>query len=130
MPVLDASFLIDLEHNVKSAHAALRRLGSKELVVPGQAALELMSGRNEPIGILQALRRGYRVLLARDETLIAAARIRAALVGKGKRPTWGDIYIAAETQVQGTYVVTADARDFEAMGCSVWDYRNHAEPPS
>ncbi|HUR25496.1 MAG TPA: hypothetical protein VM327_05730 [Candidatus Thermoplasmatota archaeon] len=104
-------------------------LKTEDLVVPGHAALEFMSGRGEPIGVLHAIRDSYRLALARDETLVAAARLRASAKGKG-RPKWGDLYIAAEAQVQATYVVTANPKDFEALGCAVWDYRRGSAPPS
>lgn len=129
MPVLDASFLIDLETGNEQAQSALQHLLGQDMIVPGQSALEVMSGNEEPAAALNALRASYRLLLPRDETLVAGARLRLTARREGRRPSGGDVYIAAEAHLHATYVVTANPKDFKALGCAVWDYRKGGMPP-
>jgi predicted nucleic acid-binding protein len=130
MPVLDTTFLIDLEEGLPEAAAALGLLQGQELVVPGHAAFELMAGTDTPLALLAGLRNSYHVRMATDRHLVAGAEIRRRLARTRRRPSWGDLYIAAEAVVSSTYVVTADARDFKAMGCRVWEYRKGGAPPA
>ena len=129
MPALDTSFLIDLERKEPRAMAALEGLAGAHLIVPSHAALEVMAGHGEPLGALNSLRQSYTVRMATEQTLAVAAGLRFAARTANRRPGWGDLYIAAEAQLSGTYVVTANPRDFEALGCSVWDYRKNSSPP-
>lgn len=130
MPVLDTSFLVDLERGNPVARAALAELAGQDLVVPGHVALEMMAGQDQPLATLGLLRASYRVVLAADEQLAVGAAIRNRIRKAGRRPAWGDLYIAAEATLESTYVVTADARDFKAMGCEVWEYRKGGNPPA
>lgn len=130
MPALDASFLVDLERKDPAALAALKSLAGLPLLVPSHAALEVMAGHAEPLAALNALRQSYTVRMATEQTLAAAARLRFQARAHQRRPGWGDLYIAAEAQLAGTYVVTANPRDFGNLGCTTWDYRNDPTPPA
>lgn len=126
MPVLDTSFLIDLEQGLPAAVRAMGTLDSQPLTVPFQAATEYLAGTEAPESGLDLLQCSYEVSTPTTLHLLAAARL-----AKGtRRPQWGDIHIAAVALTLGTYVVTADAADFASLGCRVWDYRNQDKPPT
>lgn len=126
MAVLDTSFLIDLDESVAEALAALKILAQAEILLPFQTASEYLAGVEDPYAALQALEASYTLLRPDSLHLLECARIAHGL---RRRPPWGDIHIAAVAQLEGTYVVTADAKGFRALGCAVWDYRNDAKPP-
>jgi predicted nucleic acid-binding protein len=129
MPVLDTSFLVDLQRGEARARAAADRLGTQVLLVPFQAALEFMSGFADPAQALHLLRSSFDVTLPTEAHLIAGASLRRDMRAQGRRPAWADLHIATEARLAATFVVTADAADFLALGCAVWDYRNEAKPP-
>lgn len=131
MPVLDTSFLSDLQEGRPEARRALARLrGDGTLVVPHQAALEFLSGFADPVQALHFLRQAFRVVHPTDEHLVAGARLRLRQRHAGLRPGWGDVQIATQALLDATYVVTADAADFRALGCRVWNHRLEAAPPA
>jgi predicted nucleic acid-binding protein len=130
MPVLDASFLIDLQQAHPRAVLALERLAGLPLVVPMAAAKEFVAGFDEPLAPLTSLRQHYTLAAEGVEQAVVAARTFRRMRKAGRRTTWNDATIAAYAELEGTYVVTADVRDFAAMGNQVWDYRKQPNPPA
>jgi len=130
MPVLDASFVIDLERGGAAALGALKTLKGESLELPWHAAVEVLVGREDPVATLAALRSSYEIGFPDEAHLLEGARLRKAALEQGRRAHWGDIYIATTALLSGTYVLTANAKDFEALGCRVWDYRKGGKPPA
>ncbi len=129
MPVLDTSFLIDLDRRRSEAIDALNRLKGTDLIVPAQAATEFIAGYDDPLAALSVLQASFRLVLPDEDLLVMAAQIRQRARDDGKRPAWGDVHIAAATHLSATYIVTADKRHFRALDCRLWDYRNEDSPP-
>lgn len=129
MPVLDSSFLIDLQRSRPAAVAALQPVAHLPLTIPMVVAKEFMAGFEEPLAVLRLLQQEYRVAPESPELAVAASRLYRRLHKAGARVPWHDVTIAAQAELETTYVITADARDFSRMGCRLWDYRRHAAPP-
>ena len=64
------------------------------------------------------------------EHAVAASRLVRRMRAAHRKVTWNDANIAAQAVLDATFVVTADVKDFTAMGCTVWDYRNDRTPPA
>lgn len=131
MPVLDATFLIDVEHRRTDAVRALRRLLSNDeaLLVPAQTAAEFAAGREDEVAALADVEGSFAIVAFGPRHILEAARLARAAYRRGRFPGWPDIHVAAVAALEGTFVVTADAKNFRPMGCAVWDYRRDAEPP-
>lgn len=128
--MLDSTFLIDLERGREEALAVLDLLVERDapLVVPPQAAAEVLAGRADAVAGLADIERSFEVLsLGRDEILQTARLARTALAD-GTFPGWADTQIAAHARLADDVVVTEDVDHFRALGCRVWDYPNDAEP--
>lgn len=130
MPVLDTSFLIDLQRAEQRAVAAFRGLQGQDLVVPMVVAKEFLAGFDEPLAAWRLLQQEYTVGVEGMDQAIAASRIFRRLRKAGRRAMWNDATVAAHAELDATFVVTGDVKDFEAMGCQVWDYRKGGAPPA
>lgn len=135
MPVLDATYLIDLARNpsrmAATAEAVERdaRLRGEPMVLPLPAAIEVATGARDPAEAFHLLDQSYDlVYLDRDDGVAAAKAARSARAA-GLAPGWHDAGIAAVALRRGMVVVTRNGRDFAAMGCRVWDYSKSAAPP-
>jgi predicted nucleic acid-binding protein len=129
VPVLDTSFLVDLERGDPRATRALQKLAKGDLELPWHAAVELLVGREDPVATLAALGSSYQVRFPAEGHLLEAARLRR-LHPDRRHVRWGDIYIACAAILSATFVVTADPADFRSLGCQVWDYRKDPSPPA
>lgn len=132
MPVLDASFLIDLERRLPVAQDALRRLvASREtLHVPAQAAIEFLHGQEDQVRALHRLEEAFRLVETNRATIMETAFLTRQARRNGFPPQWEDAQIAAVASLEQTFVVTANPRHFEQLAVPCWDYRNEPEPPS
>ncbi|HWG92147.1 MAG TPA: PIN domain-containing protein [Candidatus Thermoplasmatota archaeon] len=130
MPVLDASFLIDLQRGSAGAVRILESLHreGESLFVPAQAAIEFASGLPDPQGGLHRLSAAFTVLDLDREHMVEAAELGRKTKATGRLPGWADTSIAAAARLKGTYVITANAKPFRALRVDHWDYRNDAEP--
>ena len=127
MPVLDSSFLIDLQHGVPEARRAAAALAGRR-VVPFQAALEFIAGFDDPVLALHALRSAFLVVMPGEAHLLEGAQVRRR--ARPKRVGWGDVQVATQAILDGDVVVTANPGDFAALGCKVWDYRARPDGPA
>ncbi|MGQ0535361.1 MAG: type II toxin-antitoxin system VapC family toxin [Methanobacteriota archaeon] len=131
MPVVDATFLVDLERGLPAATAVLERLasGPDRLVVPAQAAAEFATGQEDAVAALADLESMFEIVPFGRPELCECARLAREALGRGSSPGWADLQVAATAVLESMPVLTADAPAFRALGCAVWDYRNDAEPP-
>lgn len=130
MPVLDASFLIDAQAGVAVAKTTMKALMGQRLLVPYQAALEFVSGFQERIPALRALRDDFELVMPDDDQLLQAAALFRDATTKGRRLSWSDIHVAALAKVQDDILVTADVKAMQGLGVRLWDYRRSPERPS
>src|ERR1051325_8049144 len=117
VPVLDASFLIDLhrhEPRARAAHDVLVREG-RRMLVPHQAALEFVTGFIDPEAAYRRLELAYERVPTTGTQIQVGARLAAAALAAGKRGGWGDVQIAAAAMVEGTFVVTANPKHFNSL---------------
>ncbi len=132
LPVLDATFLIDLRRAPRRAVPAHERLLAldEDLVVPWQAAVEYCAGLREPEVGFRDLVASY-VLAAFDEPVARVAALLAKrAIARRRLPGWPDVQIAATAVHLGMFVVTRNPRDFrDALGVRAWDYASEDEPP-
>jgi predicted nucleic acid-binding protein len=132
MPVLDATFLIDLKRRPAKTRPIQERLLSLEepLLVPMPAAMEYAVGEAEPAAALVALEQSYQVVVC--DAALARLAVR---LGKRARetlgfPGWSDVQVAAVAAHHGMFVVTRNKRHFrETLGVRVWDYGTEPDPP-
>lgn len=131
MPVLDASFLIDLERRRPRAVAAFERLvaAGEPLLVPAQVAAEYLAGLKDEVAGLHQLESAFAVVPFGRIQLLEAARLARAAHRRGAFPGWGDVQVAALAAIEGTYVVSADRAHFAALGVPCWDPRTQGSPP-
>lgn len=129
MPVIDTNFLIYISHDETRAIRGLRRIAEERLIVPAQAAAEFLAGMDNRQEELMALHDGFEVAHTDDEHLLAMATLRSEMRTRSIRPRWGDVHIAAQAQIHGTYVVTNNARHFHQLGVETWDWKNQIDPP-
>ena len=96
------------------------------LILPYQAAAEYLAGVDDAVAGLHGLVSSFALSRPSEAHILEAARLAGSL---RRRPPWGDIHIAAVALLESTYVLTANPKDFAALGCRVWDYRNQAKAP-
>lgn len=132
MPVLDTSFLIDVERRRKPAIAALEKLveSGESLLVPAPAAAEYLAGLKDEVAGLHQLEVAFAVVPFGRTQLLEVARLARRAFGEGTFPGWVDVQVAALAVLENTYVVTADPAHFEQLGVPCWDHRREREPPS
>lgn len=132
MPVLDASFLIDVERRRERALAAYERLldDGEPLLIPAQVATEYLAGLEDEVAGLHQLEAAFAVVPFGRIQLIEAARLARAAHRRGAFPGWADAQLAALAVLEQTYVVSADRAHFEAFGVPCWDHRTQTAPPS
>lgn len=123
MPVLDTSFLIDLQEGLPSAVATLHEISANPLLVPVRAAQEFAVGFDEPRAAWELLETNYQLVFEDKDLLVAGAALRLDALRAKRKATWGDIAVAIVARTRSDVVVTADVRDFKALGCQVLDYR-------
>ena len=132
MPVLDTTFLIDLQREPRRTAPLLEALVARDevLFVPMQAAVEYCAGRKEPAKAFHDLGLSFTLLPFDDEMARHATDLARQALLAGKLPGWADVQIAAAARAHGTFVVTRNARHFrDGLDVPVWDYRAEAEPP-
>lgn len=129
MPVIDTTFLIDLELGVDQAKSCLQGLQGQTLVVPAVVAVEYLTLSADPEDDLAQLRRGYSMPEGKDAWILVAAALRRDLHAQGAKIRIPDLWIAAWARLLKTYVVTANARHYRAMGVSAWHYPTERKPP-
>lgn len=132
MPVVDTTFLIDLDHGRDPALAAFHVLleDQADLLVPAQAAIEYLSGFADPVANLRDLERSFHLVEADRQHVLEAAGIAREAIDGGDFPGWPDARIAATAILEGEEILTADPDDFRVFGCEVWDYRNEVREPA
>lgn len=131
MPVVDASFLIDVERRRKRALAVYERLleRGEPLLVPAQVATEYLAGLDDEVAGLHQLEAAFAVVPFGRIQLLEAARLARAAQRRGAFPGWADAQVAALAVLEHTFVVSADRAHFEALGVPCWDHRTQPEPP-
>lgn len=124
MPVLDATFLIDLDRDPERHRVFLRELaeGSEELVVPVQAAIEFTAGLKDPAEGLRKVLTRFTLAPADEAVALEAARLAKASFMEGSFPGWPDIQVAATARRLGMSVVTSNRAHFEPLGIEVVPY--------
>lgn len=132
MPILDTTFLIDLDRGLDEARTALAWAVDRgeDLVVPAQTATEYISGFDDPVANLSDLERSFRVVPYGRDHIVETARLVRLAYEKGAFPGWADAQIASVAWLEGEPVLTANQDHFRALGCRVWDYRNDPEGPA
>lgn len=132
MAVLDTTFLIDLSNKEGRSLQALAWLRSAQerLLVPSIAATEYLAGLDSLVSSFRRIREDFELLHSTDDSVLRAAELFAAVRRKGSRPGWNDTLVAAHASLEGTYVVSANKRDFVRLGVPAWDYLNEPAPPS
>lgn len=135
MPVLDSTYLIDQARNpsrmravVEAVEAYARSLG-EPLVAPAPAATEVAGGSRDPVEAFSLLETAHEVPFLDREHAVEAARAYRRAAAAGHPTGWHDAEIAAFALRTGMVVVTRNARDFQALGCRVWDYSRTLHPP-
>lgn len=125
MPIVDAPFLIDLQHGRDAAFAATERLAERAEpnLLPMQAALEFVAGVEDVPAALRDLEETYDLVPFGDRELMRAAELPRHWLAEGSLPGWADIQVAAVAMLESTVVVTANADHFRALGCPAWNYR-------
>ena len=131
MPVLDTSFLIDVERRRDNAINAYEKLihGGQPLLIPAQVATEYLTGLDDEIAGLHQLELAFAVVPFGRIQVLEAARLAKLAHRGGEFPGWGDAQVAALAAIEQTYVVSADTKHYEAFGVPCWDYRTQDEPP-
>lgn len=124
MPVLDATFLVDVDGEPDRYRDLLRSWAeaTEEVVVPAQAAIEFASGEKDPAAAMADLRRSFRVVPVDDDLQLEAARLARQAFAGGVFPGWADLQIAATARQLGMAVVTANRKHFEPLGIEVVAY--------
>lgn len=130
MPVLDTTFLIDLQRGDERARGILEAMADagEDLIVPAQVAVEFLSGVRDAPAALRRLEASFVLAPAdRDHALVAADLARAARA-RGAFPGWSDVNVAAHARLESTFVLTANARHYADLECDHWDYRKAKGP--
>jgi predicted nucleic acid-binding protein len=132
MPVLDASFLIDLERKHPGALAAFDRLLAEgaPLLVPAQVATEYLAGLADEVAGLHQLEAAFAIVPFGRMQVLEAARLARAASKAGAFPGWADAQVAALAVLEDTFVVSADRAHFAALGVPCWDHRRDTQPPA
>ena len=130
MPVLDSSFLIDAQANLPAAKEAMKSLQGQRLLVPYQAALEFVSGFQDRVPALRAIRENYELVMPDEEQLLQAADLFRDAAQRGSKMSWSDIRVAAVAKMEDDILLTADVKAMQDLGLRLWDYRRTATPPS
>lgn len=130
MPVLDTTFLIDLDRRDPAALKAFDSLcGSGDrLLVPAQVAIEYLAGSAAPLIAWNDLDRSFHLAEVGKNEVFESARLGRLAKDRGLRPRWADAQIASVAMLNATYVVTANPRDFRALDVPTWDYRREEAP--
>ena len=130
MPILDASFMIDVQRDVPGAVAILNAMvdADEELLVPAQVAIEFMAGVPDATHAWKRITAAFSILDLDREQMIAAAELGRTTRAEGTFAGWADVQIAAAARMQSTWVLTADGTDFARMRVDHWDYRRGKGP--
>lgn len=117
MAVLDTNFLIALHDREGPALRLLDELRGEVLLVPSVVAVEFLTayGRRAPEAYAE-LERAFTVAHTDGDWVREAARLRARLRREGRSIRLADFWIATWAHLHGTFVVTRNERDFEALG--------------
>lgn len=129
MPVLDANFLIRLDHDDPKARAALERIQEEILAVPYQAAFEYAAGTADPAASLVAVAASFVLEQPTPEHIRRAAAVVAQARRDGRRADRADAWIGASALLRGDYVVTSNKRDFTGLGVPAWNFMRESRPP-
>lgn len=117
MPVLDTSFLIDVEHGVTAAVERLKELAERRqpLLVPAIVALEFAAGSKDPRRAWEVFRQAYVVVDLTDALAERASLLARTAVRKGVFPGWSDTQVAATALERGEPVLTRDGKSMRAF---------------
>ncbi len=124
-PVLDTSFLIDLDRRIPSALALMDTLreSGQPLRVPAQAAIEYLTGLDASLPGLGKLTPSFDVVPVTDTHIVQASEAARRMRRAGMMAAWADIQVAALALLDDDVVVTADPKPFRRMGCKILEYR-------
>ena len=131
MPVLDATFLMDLKRRPKATLPVLTRAREMDepLIVPIQAAIEYAAGEVDVDAAFADIDRAFVIRPCDEDIAREAARRGRDAIKKRRFPGWADAQVAATAAREGMMVVTRNARDLDALGVRVWDYSKDEDPP-
>lgn len=130
MPVLDSSFLIDAQANTPASKRTMASLSGRRLMVPYQAALEFISGFEDRVPALRALRENFELVMPDEDQLLESAELFRLAAREGKKMSWSDVHVAAVARLEDDLLLTADVKGMRGLGVRIWDYRNSVEPPA
>lgn len=116
MPVLDTNFLIALHEREASAIRLLETLQGEPLLVPSIVAVEFLTAFDDPTEAYDELERGFQFVHTSREWVRTATLRRQKLRRQGKSIRLADFWIATWAFLHDTFVVTRDAKDFQALG--------------
>lgn len=125
MPVLDTTFLIDLQRGLPGAKRALASilLEDEPVFVPIQAATELGLRTSDPIETVREVGAAFEIFPCDERIAREAVRIGRAAADAGKFPGWADLQIVATAAYNGMALVTRDRKSVaKALGIRVMDY--------
>lgn len=131
MPVIDTTLLVDAAQRDARAVAAMQRLRSQgdPLLLPAVAVMEFLAGEDHPVQAYRWLEQDFRIVHSSEQSVLRASQLFADARRRGRRPAWNDTAIAAIAALEGTYVATANKRDFAQLGVPAWNYLEEADPP-
>jgi predicted nucleic acid-binding protein len=133
VPVLDATFLIDVRARKHGAPAALERMASspERILVPAQVAVEYGAGLLDIAQGFRELAESFEVVPFDEAIAREAARLAQGAIRRGKFPGWGDTQVAATAAYHGMWIASTNVKHLrDALGARVWDYRREADPPA
>lgn len=132
MPVLDTSFLVDLEKRRPAALEAYEAMLAEgdPLLVPAEVALEFATGLQDEVAALHHIEGAFVLVPFGRVQILEAAKLARATLRAGRFPGWADVQVASLAVLESTYVVSSNKRHFEALGVPCWDPRAEPDPPS
>ncbi len=126
MPVLDSTFLVDLDREPERHRSWLETQveEQEDLVVPAQAAIEFASGEHDPAAALRDLQASFWIVPVDERIQLEAARLARKAFEDGIFPGWADLQIAATASYLGMSIATRNRKHFEPLGLTVNLYRS------
>lgn len=125
LPVLDTSFLIDVEHEVPAAVRRMKEIleQGQPMLVPVIVAVEFAAGSRDPARAWETFRESYLLIDFTEALAERASMLAWTALRKGSFPGWSDTQVAATALEHGEPVVTRDGKAMDAFdGVSVETY--------